>query len=277
MSTRALITGATAGIGREAAVALARQGWELVLACRNTAKGEAVAADIAQRTGNTRVAVVACDLSSLKSVRACAAACAQRFQTLDVLLNNAGMASLQRRVSEDGYELTLATNHLGPFLLTNLLLPQLQAAGEARVVTVASNSHYRGRIDFADLHNSRNYGGYQAYCDSKLANVLFALALARRLRGTRVTSNAVHPGTVASDIWPRDKPLLQLASAVARPFMLGTAKGAEPLVSLASAPRLASVSGRYFDRLREREPSRQAQDNDLQDALWRVSAELVRL
>jgi NAD(P)-dependent dehydrogenase (short-subunit alcohol dehydrogenase family) len=277
MSTRALITGATAGIGRETAIALARQGWELVLACRNTAKGEVVAADIAQRTGNKQVAVVACDLSSLKSVRACAATCAQRFTTLDVLLNNAGMASLQRRESEDGYELTLATNHLGPFLLTNLLLPQLQAAGEARVVTVASNSHYRGRIDFADLQNSRNYGGYQAYCDSKLANVLFALALARRLRGTRVTSNAVHPGTVASDIWPRDKPLLQLASAVARPFMAGVAKGAEPLVSLASAPRLASVSGRYYDRLREREPSRQAQDSDLQDALWRVSAELVRL
>lgn len=275
--TRTLITGATGGIGRETARGLLARGHEVVIACRDVAKGEAVARELATDTGNDRVTVLACDLASLASVRAFAAAFRARYDQLDVLINNAGCANVERRLSVDGYELTFATNHLGPFLLTNLLLDTLKAAPAGRIVTVASDAHYRGRIDFRDLQHDRDYGVFQAYCDSKLANVLFALKLARLLVGSRVTSNALHPGAVATGIWPADNAWWQAASRVLKLFLVSEARGARTSLMLATDPRLRDVSGRYYSRLRERKPSAAACDTELQDALWRVSEGLAGL
>ena len=275
--TRVLVTGGTAGIGRETARGLAAKGFGVVIACRNTAKGEQVAREVIAATRNDKVSVMACDLASLASVRRFATDFRTRYETLDVLVNNAGCVSLDRQLSADGYELTFATNHLGPYLLTRLLLDVVKAAPAGRIVTVASNSHYAGNIDFQDLQHDRKYRVYQAYCDSKLANVLFALKLARLLVGSGVTSNALHPGTVASDIWPVSSPLLRAAARALKPFMLSEAKGAEPSIMLAADPRLSGVNGRYYSRLRERAPSARAQDTDLQDALWQVSEGLAGL
>lgn len=275
--TLTLITGATSGIGRVTARDLLARGHDVVMACRDTDKGEAVARELAATTGNPRVAVMACDLASLASVRRFATAFRERHAQLDVLINNAGCVSVGRRTSVDGYELTFATNHLGPFLLTNLLLDTVKAATAGRIITVASDSHYRGRIDFQDLQHERDYQVYQAYCDSKLANVLFALKLARLLIGTPVTSNALHPGAVATAIWPVDNALLKVASRVLKLFLISEEKGARPSLMLATDPRLKSVSGRYYSKLHERAPSAAASDTDLQDALWQVSTVLSGL
>lgn len=275
---RILITGASAGIGRETLRQLARRGdSELIVAARNTAKAEEVAQKISAETGHDRIAVMACDLASLASVRRFAGEFRARYDRLDVLINNAGCANTQRHASEDGFELTFATNHLGPFLLTNLLLPALKAAPAARVVTVASEAHRIGRIDFQDLQHDRKYRVFQAYADSKLANILFALRLARELQGTAVTSNCLHPGGVASDIWPGNNALWRLASAGLKLFLISEEKGAEPSVKLACDPALAGRSGLYFNRLKETAPSARARDRELQDKLWEVSVRLTGL
>lgn len=275
--TRVVVTGGTSGIGRETVRGLAAKGWEVVIACRNTDKGEDVARALRRDTGNDAITVMGVNLASLKSVRRFGDEFRARHDTLDVLVNNAGGVNVERRLSEDGYELTFATNHLGPFLLTHLLLPALKAAPAGRVVTVASDSHYSGKIDFQDLQHERRYRVYPVYCDTKLANVLFALKLARLLVGSRVTSNALHPGMVATAIWPGDNALRRLGSEAAKLFMLSEKRGAEPSIMLAADPRLATISGRYWSRLHEKAPSKAARDTDLQDALWRVSEGLVGL
>lgn len=275
--SRVLITGATAGIGRETARALVAKDHEVVIACRNLAKGENVAAAIRDEFPRAKLELVELDLASFASVRRCAEDVKARFPVIDVLINNAGGVNVERKLSVDGHELTFATNHLGPFLFTNLLLDRLREAPAGRVVTVASNSHYSGKIDFQDLQHEKRYGVYKVYCDTKLANVLFALKLARLLVGSRVTSNALHPGTVASDIWPSDNALLRAATPLLKRFMLDERAGAEPSVMLATDPRLNGVNGRYFSRLAERAPSRKARDIDLQDALWQVSLRMTGL
>ena len=196
-----LITGATSGIGRATATALAGMGASLVLVARDRARGEETAAQIAQQTGNRAVTLLFGDLSSQAAVRRVAAEFLASEQPLHVLINNAGVVNLQRSVTVDGIETTFAVNHLAYFLLTNLLLDRLIGSAPARIVNVSSDAHKFGPLDFDDLENTRRYRAMRVYGQSKLANILFTGELARRLAGSGVTANSLHPGAVATNIW----------------------------------------------------------------------------
>lgn len=273
-----LVTGATNGIGREAAVQLARLGAHVTIVGRDPARTEAAAAEIADRSGTTGVGHLICDFASQAAIRRLADEVHERFDRLDVLVNNAGGVNKTRRVTEDGIEATFAVNHLGYFLLTNLLLDLLKRGAPARVVSVASVGHRQGTLDFDDLGYERGYFIMKAYARSKLANVLFANELARRLAGTGVTSNSLHPGAVATNIWTGAptwaKPFITL---FARPFFITPEKGGERITQLVVDPALSEVTGAYFEDGKRVAPSPLAQEGAFARRLWDVSAELVGL
>ncbi|HVX22729.1 MAG TPA: SDR family oxidoreductase [Acidimicrobiales bacterium] len=274
-----VVTGGSSGIGLETAVALATAGARVVVTARDQGRGEAAVADVRRRSGRDDVDLVVFDLGSLASVRQGAADVLARCPRLDVLVNNAGLVLSDRHQTVDGYEATFAINHLGPFLLTWLLLDRLRASAPARVVTVASAAHQSARkgLDFDDLQSTAHYSGMRAYGASKLANILFTTELARRLEGTGVTANCLHPGTVATG-YGRDgdtRGVLAFGVKVIKPFILTPAQGAVTSVYLASAPAVEGVTGRYFVKCRARDPSRAAQDRLAARRLWEVSEELV--
>ncbi len=263
-----LVTGGNGGIGAATVRGLAALGATVLLGARDRERGEA-----AGRAIDGAVEVVQIDLASLASVRAAAASVRAARGRLDVLVLNAGVWSRERRSTADGFELTFGVNHLGHFLLVHELLDLLRASAPARIVVVSSNEHYRGRIDWDDLHfERRRYRGPAAYRQSKLANLLMTGALARRLEGTGVTANAVHPGVVATDL-ARDypQPLIKLLNLV----LLTPEKGARPSLYLATAPELAATTGAYFDKQRPRPASAHAVDRAAQDRLWTLSERLV--
>lgn len=274
-----LVTGASNGLGREASVQLARLGARVVMVGRDPKRTEAARADVVARSGSQEVSCLLCDFSSQADIRRLADAFLTSHDRLDVLVNNAGGVYMKRRLTLDGIETTFAVNHLAYFLLTNLLLDLLVRSAPARVVSVASIGHRQGTLDFDDLGFER--GGYsilKAYARSKLANVLFAAELARRLAGTGVTSNSLHPGSVATNIWSGAplwaKPLIVL---LLRPRMITAEVGARTIVRLAASPELEGVTGRYFEEARETAPAPLASDASLARRLWDVSAALVRL
>jgi len=266
--TTVVVTGANTGVGRATAEALGARRATVWLACRDVVKAEPVAAAIERAGGVARLLQL--DLADLGSVRRAADRFAREAPRLDVLVNNAGLGGA-RGVTKDGFELAFGTNHLGPFLFTLLLMPKLEASAPSRVVNVASDAHYRaGRIDWAALRRpTRTLTGFPEYCVSKLANVLFTSELARRLGQGRVTTYAAHPGVVATDIWRRVPALLRRALTA---FMLTPDDGARTSLHCATAPELAAVSGRYYERCAERTPSRAARDDDLARELWERSA-----
>lgn len=270
-----LVTGATSGIGRATAAALARLGATVFLGARDHQKGEAVCAELRAATGNAAVELLHVDLASRASVRAAAADLRRRTAALHVLVNNAGVHATRRVSTADGFESTVAVNHLGPFLLTNLLVPLLRASAPARVIVVTSWFERFGRIDFEDLNQAaaRRFNPLRAYCQSKLANLLFTFELARRLEPSGVTANAVHPGLVATRLmrgYPA--PLRRLYEWL----LFGPERAARPVVRLATAPELAGVSGRYFGPWgRETKPSRRARDGAAAARLWSVSEQLT--
>lgn len=277
-----VVTGANSGIGFETAAALASMGARVLVTARSAEKGRAAAAEITARVGGeAEVQLVVFDLADLASVRRGAGEILELAPRLDVLVNNAGVVLGERRTTVDGYEATFATNHLGPFLLTNLLLDRLRASGPARVVTVASTAHTTARhgIPFDDLQSEHHYRPMRVYGESKLANILFSNELARRLEGTGVTSNCLHPGTVRTG-YARDgdaKGFLAFGVTVAGPFFLSPAKGARTSIYLASSPEVSDVTGRYFVKCKPRQPRTWALDPDAARRLWTVSEELTGL
>ena len=272
-----LITGATNGIGRATAEALAAAGATVVVHGRSREKAEAAAHDVAEKTGHRGVEAIVADFGELDQVRRMAAEFRARHGRLHVLVNNAGLVAFDRRATHDGFESHFAVNHLAPFLLTNLLLETLTAGAPARIVTVSSALHARGRIDFADLQAKRRYGGVSAYANSKLANVLFTTELARRLQGSGVTANCLHPGVVATGLANDNKGLFALGWRVAKNFMISPEKGARTSVFLAESPEVEGVSGRYFDDCREVSPAAAAREEETARRLWQVSEELAGL
>jgi NAD(P)-dependent dehydrogenase (short-subunit alcohol dehydrogenase family) len=272
-----LITGATSGIGLVAARELARQGARMVLVGRNRARSDAAAAQVRAAGGSGEVEVLLADLSSQQQVRDLAARFRERHPRLDVLVNNAGGMWLERRTTVDGLEMTFAVNHLAYFLLTHELLGVLRAGAPARVVNVASGAHRGATLDFDDLKGERGYGGWQAYCRSKLANILFTYELARRLQGTGVTANALHPGWVATGFGRDNGWRGRLLRLAARVFALSPEKGARTVVYLASSPEVAEVSGKYFVRDRAVASSPASYDEAAARRLWQVSLELTGL
>ncbi|MCU1427262.1 MAG: dehydrogenase, short-chain alcohol dehydrogenase like [Actinomycetia bacterium] len=276
-----VITGGNSGIGKETAVALAGMGADVAITARNPEKGAAALADIVARSGKDRVQVVPLDLASLTSVRACAADLAERFEHIDVLINNAGGTLSKRQITEDGFEMTFGVNHLGHFLLTNLLLGSLENTGSARVITVASGAHQGARkgLDFDDLHREQGrYRGFWVYCRSKLANVLFSNELARRLAGTGVTSNAMHPGWVGTNFGREgDTSWLGPLTAISRPFAMSPKKGADTVVYLASSPEVQDVTGQYFYKRKLSKTSARGGDAAAASQLWETSEQMVGL
>ena len=268
-----LVTGANSGIGRVTALGLAERGAAVVLVCRDEESNAAVLDEI-ERCGSGTATLLTADLSSQRQVRAAAAAFRERFDRLDVLINNAGVAGWSTRlVTEDGLEATFAVNHLAPFLLTSLLLDRLKASAPARVITVSSAVHRNYAIHFDDLQGERRYSGFGAYSRSKLANILFTRELSRRLEGTGVTANCLHPGVVATGIF-RNVPWW-LRIVFRRPLILSPEKGADTLLWLATAPDIAEVSGGYFVRRKSRRPSRAARDPAAARRLWEASEALT--
>jgi retinol dehydrogenase 12 len=273
--TTFLITGGNTGIGLSTAAALAQDGGRVFIACRSAAAGETAVARIKAASGSDDVRLLMLDLASLSSVRACAAEFLALDEPLHVLVNNAGVGG-QRGLSADGFELHFAVNHLGHFALTQLLLDRLTASGPgARVVNVSSEAHFNARgIDFAAVRQrTKTFAGAREYAVSKLCNVLFTQELARRLDGKVLTSYALHPGVVASDIWRR-------VPRLARPFitrrMLTTEQGAVTSVYCATSPAVAGDNGLYYDKSAVRPPSA-ASTPELAELLWKYSAEWTRL
>ncbi|CUR57912.1 Short-chain dehydrogenase/reductase SDR (fragment) [metagenome] len=270
-----LVTGASGGIGLATALGLSSLGAHVVITGRRRDRLVAAARTIHAATGGS-AQFFAADLSSQSEVRGLAADVLDQLPRLDVLVNNVGGYWDTRHTTEEGLERTFALNHLAPFLLTNLLLERLRLGVSSRVVTVASNAHTLGRIDFDDLQGSRNYAGARAYNQSKLANVLFTYELARRLRGTSVTANALHPGVVNTTFGAEDPSAVQrLLVPIFRPLMKNPTRGAATSIQVASAPALSHVSGRFFTRSGAKRSSARSYDTDVGARLWQVSAHLT--
>jgi NAD(P)-dependent dehydrogenase (short-subunit alcohol dehydrogenase family) len=276
-----LVTGATAGIGEVTARELARRGATVGLLGRSAERVGATARRIADQAGSSSVVPFLADLSVQAQVRRVAEEIRGRFPRLDVLVNNAGAMFLKRQESVDGIEMTFALNHLAYFLLTNLLLDRLKAAGAARIICVASDAHRMAKaIDFDDLPRRKHYGGWRVYGESKLANVLFSTELARRLAGTGVTANALHPGFVATNFFAGDSmkgPLGSLMQIGARLVAISPENGAATSIYLATAPEVEGMTGLYFKKRRPVIPSAAARDEAAARRLWQVSEEMTGL
>jgi NAD(P)-dependent dehydrogenase (short-subunit alcohol dehydrogenase family) len=270
-----IVTGASSGIGKETAVALARAGATVAIVCRTRAKGERALAEIQRRSHHPGLSLFVADLSSQRAVRQVAAELDAAFPRLDVLLNNAGLIMGERVLTEDGLETTFAVNHLAYFLLARLLQPKLAASAPARIVNVASESHRLGTLRFDDLMGARGYSGWTAYAQSKLANIVFTYELARRLQGTGVTVNCLHPGTIGSNFGNAGPAIIRALMRVGRPFLRSSASGAATSIYLASSDEVEGVSGRYFTGRRARRSSRASYDPAAAARLWGLSEELT--
>ncbi len=274
-----LVTGATSGIGKVTADVLLGMGATVILVGRNKDKTKAIVRELSEKHDTIqRVDSVLADLSSLEEIRKLADMVKSRYQSLDVLVNNAGGIFMQRQESVDGYEMTFALNHLNYFYLTHLLLDLIKNSQSARIVNVASKAHYGASLDFEDLQLTRGYSAFKAYGRSKLANILFTRALAKRLDGKAVTVNALHPGFVASNFGrTNNNRLYQLFMPLFMLAAIPPEEGAQTSIYLASSPDVEGQTGLYFDRKKSIRPSKQALDDETAEKLWEISAQLTGL
>jgi len=269
-----VITGASRGIGKASAEALASLGASLTLVCRQQADGDKVAGEISRRPAAVPD-VVAADLSSQTEIRRAAAQIRERHPVVHVLINNAGVFTRRRELTVDGLERQFAVNHLAYFLFTNLLLDCLRAGAPSRIINVSSGAHSGSQLDFADLQGERSYDGNRAYSHSKLANILFTYELARCLRGTGVTANCLHPGVIATRLLANYMGVRAAGSALARTFGAKPEKGAETIVYLASSQEVEGVTGKYFVNQSPVTSSRESNDEAAARRLWDVSERLT--
>lgn len=270
-----VITGGTSGIGQVAAEQLAGMGARIVLVARSRERGDASLARLRQAGPDTKHTVRYADLSSIDDTRRLGAEIAAAEPRIDVLINNAGALFNTRQLSVDGLEMSFAVNHMAYFLLTEALRERLVASGPARIVSTASGAHFGSKLDFDDLQSAKGYTGFAVYGRSKLANILFTRELARRLAGTGVTANCLHPGFVATRFGDRSGGLVQTIMPIAKLFALSPDKGAETIVYLASSPEPGTASGLYFDQRRPKTPSPEAQDDAAAARLWSESGRIA--
>lgn len=271
-----MVTGCSSGIGKATALGLAKLGATVVMVCRDKTRGERAKSEIIAKSGNSSVSLMLADLSSQRAIRDLVIEYSSRFKYLHVLVNNAGLFLSKRRLTEDNIEMTFAVNHLAPFLLTNLLLPILKASAPSRIVNVSSVAHFSASIDFDDLQGKKHYSGFKAYARSKLANVLFTYELARRLEGTNVAVNCLHPGVVRTGLARGSMSLMRLAYLLFAPFMLSPKKGARTSIYLASSPKVVNVTGKYFVKERDVKSSEESYNEDVAKKLWDISIELTQ-
>jgi len=275
-----IVTGANSGIGKETALGLAQVGARVVMVCRNAEKGRAALEEIRRESGSSQVDLLIADMSSQASVRALAEQIQQKYPRLDVLVNNAGRGAPAGTLSADGIEMTLATNHLGAALLTLLLLDLLKASAPSRIINVSSSESQRARLDMNDLQfERRKYRDVAAYGQSKLLMNAFTFELARRLAGTGVTANCLHPGAVATNIWSANQlPLIvKLIIAVVKPFMLNSKQGAAVSLYLATAPEVAQVSGEYFVKSKPAKSNPLSRDPKVMAEVWLCTERMTSL
>ncbi len=271
---RVLITGGTAGIGKQAAIALLQMGAQVVIVGRNLEKTKAVVEELKTRTANPKLEFLIADLSSMAEVKRVATEFKAKYDRLDVLLNNAGAMFPGRTTTIDGYERTMATNHLAYFVLANELIPILEKSAPSRIVNVSSNAHMSGQLDWDDFMAEKSYSTFSQYSRSKAANILFTRELARRVKDKRITVNCLHPGFVASDFlakpgfWNFIKPIAYL-------FAIDEVEGAKTSVFLASSPEVEGVTGKYFIKSKEKRPRAFCEDDASATRLWELSEKLV--
>jgi len=270
-----MVTGATSGIGLATARALAQKGASVVVVGRNLDKGQSVVARIRQETGNSAVDLLLADLSIQAQVRRLAQEFEERYPRLDVLVNNAGGSYMKRRVTAEGIELTWALNYLCPFLLTNLLLDTLKASAPSRIINVLSDILRSASIDFDDLQAEKKYSTMRSYGQSKLALLITTYEWARRLEGTQVTVNALHPGFVATEIFAKSGGVARLVAPLIKLMAMSPEEGAETSFYLASSPEVAGVSGEYFHKKQAVSPAPVAYDAEVARRLWEISAEMT--
>lgn len=267
-----VVTGATAGIGKETALALAKMWATVVIVARDAAKVARTVDEIMRASGNSNVAWVLADFTSLDAVRAGAAEIERRYGAIQVLMNNAGVVNRYRTLSADGFELTFAVNHLAPFLFTRELMPLLKTGAPSRIVNVASVAERHGPIDFDDPQSEKNYRGFAVYGKTKLMNLLFTYELSARLAGTGVTANCLHPGAVATDML---RQLPRWLYALISPFLVSPAQGAATPVFLASSPAMDGVSGGYYEKGKAKRSSPRSYDVEARRRLWELSEAFV--
>ena len=265
-----IVTGGNTGIGKATVAGLAARGATVVIACRDVDKGNAALEEVATKTGSRALHVMQLDLASLASVRAFAAAFAEKFTRLDVLVANAGVMTGKRQLTADGLEMNFGVNHVGHFLLTELLLPLLKASAPSRIVVVSSNMHSSGTIDFDDLAMEKRWSG--SYPRSKLANMLFVRSLAKRLEGTKVVVNGLHPGVISTELGRDYAAPIRM---IAKWFFKSPEQGARTSLYLATAPEAAEISGRYFADAKEKKPGAAALDDLVAERLWTETERLV--
>ncbi len=270
-----LVTGATSGIGQVTARELAQMDATIIAVGRNPQKGAETVAEIKRHGASDKVEFMQADLSSQESIRDLARTFTAKYDQLQVLVNNAGGVFSKRETTVDGLEMTFALDHLAYFLLTELLLPVLERSAPARIINVSSGAQSTGKIDFDDLQGAKRYSGWRAYSQAKLANVLFTYELARRLQGTGVTANCLHPGFVATGFAQNNSGALQALIKVGQVFAISPEKGAETSVFLASSSLVEGVSGKYFANKKERKSAKQSYDEPVARRLWDVSAQLT--
>ena len=272
-----IVTGANSGIGEVTARELARMGAHVVMICRSEDKANDAVERIKEQVPDAKLELLVADMSSLVSVAKAAQQFKAKHASLDVLVNNAGVYLPKRLESADGFEMTFATNHLGPFLLTNLLLDTLADTGGARVVNVSSEGHRQGRLNFDDLQAREKFNGLRVYCTSKLLNVYFSNELARRAADKGITSNSLHPGAIASGFAQDEPGAFKWLVKMGKPFLISPEKGAQTQIYLATSPDVADVTGEYYAKSRVRRPAGRALDADAGVRLWDVSSELTGL
>lgn len=267
-----LITGATSGIGKETALALAAMDFHIVISARNIEKAEKVKNEIIESTGNSSVDLMRCDLASLKDVKRFSDEFRSKYNQLDVLINNAGIWETKRKESSDGIELTFAVNHLAPFLLTNELLPLMLQTPGSRIVNVASEAHRYGSINFDDIEFKKSYNHMKVYSQSKLANILFTKELMRRLYGKDVTVNALHPGVVATQLFNNMGSIVNFFGNL---FMISPRKGARTSIYLAESFEVSNTTGEYFKNKRIKSSSKESNNPLIAERLWKLSEDYI--
>jgi NAD(P)-dependent dehydrogenase (short-subunit alcohol dehydrogenase family) len=272
---RVIISGASSGIGKQTAIELAKRGAHVVMVCRSRERGEAAREDIRAASGSETIDLMLCDMAGLGSIRAFADEYHAKYDRLDVLVNNAGAMFGKRELTADGYEMTFAVNHLAYFLVTNLLLDVLRASAPARIVSVASAGHRMGWLDFDNLQGEKMYQRYVAYGTSKLCNIMFTYELARRLEGTGVTANCLHPGAVGSNFGAGSGALFESIMKLGKPLLMSSEDGARTSIYLASSPDVDGVTGKYFTKCKPVRSSRKSYDRAAQARLWELSEALT--
>jgi len=272
-----LVTGGNSGIGKSVALGLAKMGATVVVVSRNKEKGETAVTDTVEKSGNNNVELIQADMSSQNSIHQLVNEFRARHEKLHLLINNAGVYLTKRSETEDGLESTFAVNHLGPFLLTSLLVDILKASAPSRIVNVTSDAHKGARVNFDDLQGERKFSGWQAYGQSKLAMILYTRGLAKKLEGTGVTVNSAHPGVVRTNFAKNNGGLVMLGFRFLGMFFISPESAAKRILYVATSPDLEGVTGKYFTKMHEVKSSQESYDDDSARRLWQISEQLTHL